>query len=177
MSALRGFTLVEFVVAAGISSFVLAGILTASVQLMRSGVRLAQYSELDSQLRSAFEQLGVDLKAASAFTYHSATDITVTVAKSDGTTTQFTYAWSSATKIFYRVPGASSASQTGRVQLASGVSALAFSRFDTSGGAASTDNATKRVKVTLTATRSASGTAKATTTDANTYTLRNKPVS
>ncbi|MCX6953391.1 MAG: type II secretion system protein [Verrucomicrobia bacterium] len=173
----RAFTLVELMVAAGISSFVLAGVLTASMQLMRSGVRLAQYSEMDSQLRSAFEQLGVDLKAASAFTFNSATDITVTVAKSDGTTAQYTYAWNSSTKIFYRVPGASSASTSGRLQLASGVSALAFSRFDTSGNSASTDNATKRVKISLTATRSASGAARTTTTDANTYTLRNKPVS
>lgn len=163
--------------AAGISGMILAGILGTSVQLMRSSVRLTQYAEMDSQVRTAFEQLGVDLKAASAFTYNGASDITVTVAKSDGTTTQFTYAWNSSTKIFYRVPGASSATASGRLQLATGISALAFSRIDTSGNATSSDNATKRVKIALTSSRTAGGTAKTSATEANTYTLRNKPVS
>jgi hypothetical protein len=123
------------------------------------------------------EQLAIDLKAASALTYNSASDITVTVAKSDGTSTQFTYAWNSTTQDVYRVPGTSSASLTGRLQLMRGVSALTFSRLDTSGNAASTDNATKSVKVALTIRRSATGTAAASSTVASIITLRNKPVS
>lgn len=164
-------------VVVGVSAFVLVGVLTASVQLMRSSMRLTQYAEMDTQVRRSFEQMGVDLKAANAFTYNSASDITVTVLDSAGTTSQFTYAWSSSTKIFFRVPGTSSASTTGRIQLMSGVSALSFARFDTSGSAATTDNATKRLRVALTVSRSASGTATSTSTVATIFTLRNKPVS
>ena len=173
----RAFTLVELLVTLGISGFVLAGVLTANLQLMRSSIRVTQYAEMDTQVRRAFEQMAVDLKAASAFTYNGAADITVTVAKSDGTTSQFTYAWSSTTGIFFRVPGASSSTQTGRVQLMQGISALSFSRLDTSGSAATTDNATKQVKISLTVSRSARGAAKATSTVATTFALRNKPVS
>lgn len=174
---IAGFTAAEFVVAAGISGFVLAGVAITNLQLLRSSFRLMQYSEMDTQVRRSFEQLGVDLKAASTFTYNSASDITVTVAKSDGTATQYTYAWNSTTQVFYRVPGTSSSATSGRLQLATGVASLAFSRFDTSGNATSSDSATKRVKIALKTTRSAGGGVNSSATEANTYTLRNKPAS
>jgi hypothetical protein len=164
-------------VALGISSAVLAGVMTANLQLMRSGVRVTQYAEMDTQVRRAFEQLAVDLKAASAFTYNGTSDITVTVAKSDGTTAQYTYAWNSSKLSFFRVPGASGSTQTGQIQLVSGTTALSFSRLDASGNTVTTDNATKRVKISLTVSRSVSGMAKTTSTVATTFALRNKPVS
>lgn len=176
-AARRAFTLVELLVALSISGLVLAGVLAAAIQIMRSGVRVTQYAEMDTQVRRAFEQLAVDLKAASAFTYNAANDITVSVAESDGTTSLFTYAWNSTTKVFYRVAGADSAATSGRLQLMTGVSALTFSRLTTAGAAATTDNSTKRLGLAVSLVRSASGAARATATVANTYTLRNKPVS
>jgi prepilin-type N-terminal cleavage/methylation domain-containing protein len=173
----RAFTLVELLVAVGLSGLVLTGVLKASLHIMRSGVRLTHYAEMNTQVRRAFEQLAIDVKAASAFTYNSANDITVTVAESDGTSSQFTYAWNSSTLIFYRVAGASSAATTGRVQLMTGVSALSFSRLTTTGSAASTDNATKSLKIAITVARTATGAARSTSTAATTFTLRNKPVS
>ncbi len=175
--ARRAFTLVEILVALGLSGFVLAGVLTATLQLMRSGARVTQYAEMDTQVRRTFEQLGIDLKAASALIYNSASDVTVTVEKSDGTTSQFTYAWDSTTKIFYRVAGDNSAVTSGRISLLSGVSALAFSRRDASGATASTDGATKRLGLAITLYRSATGAARTTSTAATTFTLRNKPIS
>jgi type II secretory pathway pseudopilin PulG len=171
------FTLVEFVVAATLSGFVLAGVLSANLQLMKSGLRVTHYAEMDTQVRRSFEQLAIDAKAASAFTYNGASDITVTVAESDGTTSQFTYAWNSTTQIFYRVNGASSSGTTNRINLATGITALTFSRLNTSGAAATTDGATKRIKLTLTLNRTNSLGAKAVSTATNSYTLRNKPVS
>jgi prepilin-type N-terminal cleavage/methylation domain-containing protein len=173
----RGFTIVELLVATGISSFVLVAVLATMLQLVRSSTRVTQYAEMDTQVRRTFEQLGVDVKAASAFTYNSASNITVTVAESDGTSSQFTYAWDSATKIFYRVAGADSASVTGRVKLMTGVNSLAFTRLTTSGGAATTDNATKRVKISLTVKRTATGAASSSSTVATSFVLRNKPAS
>jgi len=176
-TAIRGFTIVELLVATGISSFVLVAVLATMLQLVRSSTRVTQYAEMDTQVRRTFEQLAVDVKAASAFTYNGASDITVTVAESDGTSSQFTYAWDSTTKVFYRVAGANSSSTSGRVQLMTGVNALAFTRLTTSGAAATTDNATKRVKISLTVKRTATGAASSSSTVATSFVLRNKPVS
>lgn len=178
------FTLVELLVAAGLSGLVLAGVLATSVELMRSSLRLSNYAEMNAQVRRAFAQLDVDLKAASNLVWNGTSDITVTVPKSDGTTGQFTYAWSSSTLSFFRVPGASSASQSGRVELIKGIPALAngspglsFARLDASGNATSTDLATKQIQVALTVSRTAGAAPKSTSSVTATFTLRNKRTS
>jgi len=169
--------LVEILVATGISGLVLIGVVSAAFQITRSGTRVTHYAEADTQVRRAFEQLTVDLQAASAITYNGVDDFTVTVARSDESTTQFTYAWNSTTRAFYRVPGAASSSTTGRLWLISGVSAFAFARLDAGGAAVSTDTATKRINVSLTVTRSTSQSADATFKAAATFMLRNKTAS
>ncbi len=160
-----------------IGSFVLVGVLAANIQLIKSGLRITHYAEMDTQVRRSFEQLAVDAKAASSLTYNGAADVTISVAESDGTTSQFTYAWNSTTQVFYRVNGASSSGSTGRITLATGVTTLAFSRLDTSGTTASTDAATKRLNISLTLSRKNSVGPAAVSKSANSYTLRNKPVS
>jgi hypothetical protein len=160
-----------------ISSFVLAAVLGANLQLIKSGLRVTQYAEMDAQTRRSFEQLAIDAKAASSLAYNSSGDITLTADESDGTTSQFTYAWNSSTKIFYRVNGASSSSSTGKITLATGVTALTFSRLDTSGSATSSDGATKRLQISMTLSRTSTTGAAAVSKSANSYTLRNKPVS
>jgi hypothetical protein len=163
-------------VAASLGTVVLAAVLSASLQLMRSGVRVSAYAEMNTQARRVMEQLAVDLKAASNLTWHSATDLTVTVEKSDGTTALYTYYWNSSSKKLVRVPGSSSASQTGQWELASGVSSLAFSRLNSAGTTAATDSATKLLRVVITFSRSSGATA-ASSQIGTTYTLRNKPTS
>ena len=180
----RAFTVVELLVAATVSGIVLTGVLATTVELARSSMRVTHYADMDMQVRRAFEQLGVDLKAASNLTWNSATDITVTVPRSDGTSEQFTYAWSSSTETFYRVPGASSASYTGRRDLirgipsaANGGTGLAFARLDSGGNATSSDAATKRLQISLTVSRNVGTAAKTRTVAATVFTLRNKPAS
>ena len=164
-------------VATGVSGIVLGSVLTATLQLAASSVRVTHYAEMDSQVRRAFEQLATDARAASGLTWNSAADITLTVEESDGTTAQFTYAWNSTSRSFYRVPGASSASTSGRIHLVAGATAVAFSRLDTGGNATQTDSAAKRLKLALTVARTPTGAAKATSSVAAIYTLRNKPAS
>jgi Tfp pilus assembly protein PilW len=183
-AAPAAFTLVELLVAVGLSGFVLAGVLATTVELTRSGLRVTNYAEMDSQVRRALALLEVDLKAASNFKLNAASDITVTVPKSDGTTAQYTYAWSNLTYSFFRVPGASSAIFSGRVELIKGVPLLAggspgvaFSRLDRLGNAATTDGATKSVQVALTVSRDVGLAAKTTSTVTATFTLRNKRTS
>ena len=180
----RGFTLVEVMVAATLGGFVLLGVTVTNLQLMRSSVRITQYAEMDAQVRRALEQFGHDAKIATDCTLNSASDLTLTVPDSSGATTQVTYAWTSATQSLFRVPGASSAATAGRIFIVQGVPTLAgggagltFTRYDRDGAAAATNLATKRIQVTLTLKRTAT-TAVATTQPVSaTFLLRNKPTS
>lgn len=156
-----GFTLVEILVAVTISGFVLAGVLAANLQIMKGGVRAAQYVEMDAQVRRALDFLARDLRTASAITWNNSSDLTLTIPAGSGTA-QVTYAWTAASGTFFRVAGASSAVVTGRMELVRGITALpdgtaglVFARYDRSGAVATTDAATKRVQVTLTVGRSA----------------------
>jgi prepilin-type N-terminal cleavage/methylation domain-containing protein len=178
----RGFTLVEVMVAATLSVFVLAGVLTANLQIIRSGVRMSQYVEMDSQVRRALDFLGRDLKAASNLTWNGESDLTLTIPASGGTTAQVTYAWTAASGTFYRVAGASSSATVGRLELVRGIAALpdgsaglTFARYDHAGAAANSDAATKSVQITMTVTRRAR-TVAATSQNAvsATFTLRSK---
>jgi hypothetical protein len=168
----------------GLSGMVLAGVLTATIHLGKTSVRIAAYAEMDTQVRRAFAQLAADMKAATYVTLNGASDITVSVANSNGTTGTYTYAWDSTGRNFYRVPGSSSSSQSGRINLITGIPAasgggagLSFTRLDISGNTASTNNATKSIKVVLTVSRSSSGTVIASSSVSATFLLRNKPVS
>lgn len=181
----RGFTLVEVMIAALLGGFVLLGVLTTNLQLMRSGVRITQYAEMNSQVRRGLEQLSNHLKNASDVTLNSSSDLTLTIPVTDGTTTQVTYAWTSATQSLFSVAGADSTVTVGRIFLVQGIPALAngnpgvtFARFDRDGNAAATNGATKRIQVTMNVTRTAP-TAAATSASAvsATFVLRNKPIS
>ena len=182
---LRGFTLVELMVAAALGAMVLAGVLTTNLQLMRSGTRVTQYAEMSAQVRRGLEQLEVDVKSASDLTWNSSSDITLTVPTSSGSTRQVTYAWTSATQSFFLVPGASSAATTGRVYLVRGIPALSdgsagvtFARYDRDGNTVTTPLATKRLQVSLNVVRTSSQAANSTETAVSAiFILRNKPTS
>ena len=187
--ACRGFTLVEFMMAVLLSGIVMTGILTTNLSLMRSGVRVTQYAEMSSQVRRGLEQFEGDVKCAISITWNNISDITLTLPSQAGTTSQMTYAWTSATQSFFSVPGASSAVTAGRVYLVRGIpslpdgsAGLIFARYDRDGVVATTDATTKKVQVSLNAVRSAwpaAITAKmASTTDTTVsaiFVLRNKP--
>jgi hypothetical protein len=172
-------------VAAVLGGLVLTGVLTANLQLLRSGVRITQYAEMSTQVRRGIEQLEGDLKGASAIKWNGASDITLTIPLMDGSTRLVTYAWTGATQGFFLVPGPDSAVTTGRVFLVRGIpvlpggaAGLSFARFDRDGNTATTDAATKSVQVSLNVVRSAQ--AAPTTTDTAVsalFILRNKPVS
>jgi len=180
----RGFSLVEVMIAASLTGFVLWGVLTTNLQLLRSGVRITQYAEMEAQVRRGLEQLGHDLKIAIGLRWNGASDITLTVPSSGGTTSQVTYAWTATAGVFFLVPGADSTATAGRVNLIAGIPplangnpGLAFARFDRDGNAATTDLATKRVQVTLTATRKApTAAASSQNLVSATFTMRNKAV-
>lgn len=183
--ATRGFTLIEVMTATLLSGLVLAGVLASSLQLMRSGVRIVQYAEMSSQVRSGLEQLGRDLKIANAIKWNSVSDLTLSLPTTSGTTTQVTYAWTSASQSLFLVPGADSTVTPGRIFLVRGIPPLAdgsagatFARYDRAGNTATTDAMTKRVQIILNVRRQTDRTAASTGTAVSaSFILRNKPVS
>lgn len=66
-------------IGATISSFVLAGVLTAYLFIVRSGVNLVNYSEMESQARTALELFAEDTRQASSITWNSAVSVTLLV--------------------------------------------------------------------------------------------------
>jgi prepilin-type N-terminal cleavage/methylation domain-containing protein len=177
----RGFTLTEVMVAATLSLIVLAGVLSANLQVIRGGMRIGQYVEMETQVRRALDTLGRDLKSASAIKWNSASDITLTIPAGNGSTSQVTYAWTSASETFFRVAGASSATVVGRLELirgiptqAGGAAGVTFARYDRDGVAATTDAATKSIQITLRARRSARTAVDTTETVSATFALRSK---
>lgn len=180
-----GFTLIEFMMAVLLSGIIMTGVLTTNLSLMRSGVRVTQYAEMSSQVRRGIEQFEGDVKSAISITWNGAgaSDITLTLPAQNGTTSQVTYAWTSATQSFFRVPGASSAVTVGRLYLVNGIpqradgsAGLIFARYDRDGVAATTDATTKIVQVSMDAVRTARTMANSTdTTVSPQFIMRNKP--
>ncbi len=181
----RGFTLIELMAAAVIGALILVGVLTTNLQILRGGVRITQYAEMNSQVRRGLEQFERDVRCASAIKWNGTSDVTFTLPTLAGGTRQVTYAWTSATQSFFLVPGADSTVTTGRIYLLKGIPSLSdgsagvvFARYDRTGATAANDNATKSIQVTLYLTRSARTAATATDTAVSAlFVLRNKPVS
>lgn len=75
----RGFTLVEMMVAAGITAMVLTGIMTTFLFMGRSGARFQNYNDMEAQTRRTLELFAQDIRQASTITWNSETSLTLTV--------------------------------------------------------------------------------------------------
>ena len=183
----RAFTLVEVLIAASLGAIVMAGVISASLMLIRSGVRVSNYSMMEAQTRRAFEQMGIDARMANSFTsiYTSGviTAFTLTIPSNDLITQrQVTYGYDTTSdplhKKFFMVPGSNPAVTTGRLNLVGEVSGLTFLRYDTSNTlipASTTSDATvKHIQVSISVSRATTGVAAATQViRSSAFTLRN----
>ncbi len=180
--AAGGFTLVELLIGASLSTFILAGVLSAFLMLGRSGMSVASYSVSEAEIRRGVEEFSQDVRMASSITWNSATSVTLTVPTYYTTATppnQVTYAYDTSTAgetalSFYRKLGNSAATATPFI-LVRNVESFTYSRFNRLDGAATNDNETKRVQISMNVRRTGS-----TLVAANTrlvlasYILRNK---
>lgn len=194
----RGFTLVEAMVATALTSLVITGVVSTYLMLIRNGLNLQAYAEMDAMVRRAFEQFGVDARMASAISTGS-NQITLTVPNNyAATSNQVTYGYDATNQLFYLVPGDGVSSGqayvapgagtvpagerilvggTGAAKLATKVTGVTFVRYDESSPPARTtdDSATKYVQVQLAVRRSASSGDTATDSAVSAaFTLRNK---
>lgn len=97
-----GFTLVEVMVGATLSTFILAGILATFVTLGRAGFSIQSYNDMESQARKALEIFAEDVRQASAITWVDGYTVRLVV-----NTATKTYAYDGTAKTFTKNPGAS----------------------------------------------------------------------
>jgi prepilin-type N-terminal cleavage/methylation domain-containing protein len=178
----RGFTLVEVLIAAALSGFVLAGVLSAFLFLTRSGFRASGYSELHSEMQRGLDTFARDTRNATDVHWNNSQSITLTVAGA-----QVTYAYdndqaSTTYRSFYRVPGDAASGQA-RLALIHGVDpSFSFRRFriaqpGVDDNSATNDRETKQLQLNLRATRTSPTAVEASNSATSArYMLRNKQV-
>ena len=171
-----GFTLVEVLISSGLSAFILTGVMTCFLFLGRSGANIQNYTDMESQSRRGLEQFAQDVRQASAITWNSASDITLTVdsasirwAYNSGTGT-LTRATSSATRDM--ITGITSFSYK-----AYSIAGAAINDFSSASALTTAGQTTKQIQISLEATRNTRTVARATNLVLSArYILRNKRV-
>jgi Tfp pilus assembly protein PilV len=154
----RGFTLTEVMISAGLSVFVLAGILTTFLMLGRSGYNASSYSTMESEARRALEKLSEDARMATNIEWTSNASITLTVGSN-----KIIYAYDSSStgdtaRSFYRREVLASGTARPLI-LVRDVSEFAFCRYKVLNGVnytAANDTETKQIQITLRAVRARS---------------------
>lgn len=99
---LAGMTLVEIMVGAALSAFILAGTVSTFLFLGRSGANIQNYSDMESQARRALELFAEDVRQASAIVWNSRYQVTLTVNSAN-----VVYSYSSTEATFSRVDASS----------------------------------------------------------------------
>lgn len=181
----RAFTLVEVMIGATIGAGVLAAVLSSFLFLTRTGVRAAQYNDMQAQVRLGLEKFSEDVRMASAITWNGNLSVTLTVPNNYAPSNLITYAFdpdeptASATntgKCFYYKVG-DVASTEPRIILVRNIRDFLFYRYDRLDNPALTNTSTKRLQVTFTARSTGVTLADSTETAiSSSFILRNKPV-
>jgi Tfp pilus assembly protein PilW len=178
----RAFTLVEVLIAATLSVFVLAGVLSAFIFLTRSGFRASGYSELDAEVRRGLDVFARDTRNATDVRWNNNQSITLKIA--DG---QVTYAYddnaaSTTYRSFLRINGDATATEAPLVLIQNVDPSFSFRRFKIAqpgvdDNSAANDRETKQLQLTLRATRTTSSATGASNSAVSArYMLRNKRV-
>ncbi len=183
-----GFTLVEMMVSAAISAFVLAGVLSAFLMVGRSGYLATSYSELQDQTRRALDIFGEDARKAGDIRWHDAQCITLYLVTATSALSPVTYAYDTDRAnptygTFYRVLGERTSTAPRRVLVRGIAPDFAFERFKLeqtgrTDNTARTDLETKQIQVNFRATRTGATTVAVNQASLSArYILRNKRVS
>jgi Tfp pilus assembly protein PilW len=178
-SGTRAFTMLELLIATGISSVILVGVLSAFLMIGRTGYNASSYSIMEAEARRALDTFSIEARMASNVTWTNSSSVTLTVLSSTSNYS-VTYYYNSAEKAFYRVLGPAG-STAGRMTLIRDVEDFAFRRFKVVNGsdfAANNDLETKQLQIMLRTVRSRTTTVDATNAVLSARViLRNKVVS
>lgn len=172
--------------AATLSVFVLAGVLSAFLFIGRTGLNASSYSEMEAEARRGLEIFAEDVRMASDVRWNSAQSLTLIRPPGAGSAAT-TYAYdpdpsSQTYRCFYRTESDDASSGERRVLMHDIDPDFSFKRFklEQSGivdAAASNDLETKQIQLTLRAVRATHGAAASNTVISARYVLRNKRVS
>lgn len=183
----RGFTLVEILISASLGSFILAGVLSAFVMVVKSGIRVSNYSTMETETRRAFEQMGIDVRMANAFESNFSsgviTSFTLTVPGEDLSSqrwVRYGYDTSDSTNNkFYMVPLDEYGVVNGPVTvLVNQVTSLTFLRYDSADAlipaTTTADTGVKHIQVSISVSRATTGVAASTQViRSSAFTIRN----
>jgi Tfp pilus assembly protein PilW len=165
-----GFTLVELMIGATISSFVLAGILSVFLFMGRSGANVSNYNDMETQARNALEIFAQDARQASTITWHSKSSLTLRV---EGVNIQYTFDSGALIRI----------TPTQKRAIVTGVVEFEFKPFSITGAElgftnlTATSRDTKQLQISLRAARKSQTVVAATNTVLSArFILRNKRV-
>lgn len=183
-----GLTLVEVMVAASLSTLVLAGVMSAFLFIGRTSYNASGYSEMSAQTRRALDAFANDARMASGIQWNNSQSITFIVPGAGSSTALITYAYDRSTTgltagCFYRLPGGPDSTAERRILVRNVAAGFAFRRYKleqngVTDHSAANDLETKLIQVDLQATRSRTTTVAATQTAFSArYLLRNKRVS
>jgi Tfp pilus assembly protein PilW len=175
---LAAFSLVEVMIGASISCFILAGVLSTFLFLGRSGANVQNYNDMEAQARRALETFAEDTRQASSIKWDSNVDITMTI-DSIG----IRYYYDSGTNTFYR----NNTNTGATTKLVTGIVTFEFKAYGINGGtslplASASDRTTagkmtKQLQVSLESTRNTRTVSTASNTVLSArFILRNKRV-
>lgn len=187
LSGTEGFTLSEVLIAATLSVFVLAGVLSAFLFIGRSSFAASSYSELESEARRGLEAFAEDVRMAEDVHWTSPQSLTLMLRKAEGPL-KITYAYDSELgsptyRSFYRVEGDAGSEAPRRELIRNLAPDFSFKRYKLEqpgviDNTAGNDLETKQIQLTLRAIRSGSTVAATTNSVVSArYVLRNKRVS
>jgi Tfp pilus assembly protein PilW len=172
--AARGFTIIEMMVGATLSTIILAGTMTTFLFLGRSGANLRNYSDMEAQARKSLEIFAEDTRQASSVTWTTSESVTLVV---------------NAANIYYAYAAGKFTRKTDltTATLLTGITSFSFSAYDINGTAitdfstaaarTTANNSTKQVQISLSAARSTQTVTTATNIVLSArYVLRNKKV-
>lgn len=177
-----GFTLVEVLIAATLSTFVLAGVLSAFLFMARTGFRSSGYSEMEAEVRRGLDTFAQDTRNATDVRWNSPRSITLIVQGGPVTYAYDNTPGSATYQAFYRAAGDATAPAP-RTVLVRGVSSdFTFRRYKlaqpgVADNTAQNDSETKLLQLSLRAARTSVATVGASQSAISArYLLRNKRV-
>ena len=101
---LRGFTLVEMIVTLTLTVFIIGGLTSSYMFLMKSSVSMGNYSDMNTQSRIGLEKFGRDVRMATQVYTMTSTQLDIDVATTTGTKS-VRYTYDSTEKQFLQVIG------------------------------------------------------------------------
>lgn len=174
------FSLPEVIIAASLSGFVLAAVLSSFLFLGRSGFRASRYAEIEGEIRRGLETFARDARAAADIRWHGDQSITL-IQPAGAPVPRISYGYDAARGTLYRLEGDPDSALPRRDLIRGLASDFSFRRYKLApagapAGAAANDLETKQVQIVLRSLRGAGATAASQAAVSARYILRNKRV-